>query len=276
MGKRAIASERTREHMQQRVDVNTLLVVSAVLAGLGGGLFLYTHNGIPTTDTEARFNDLGTLHADLETLHGDVKSGCAVLRKKWESAIIENAELKVKTEGALAEVERLKNELQTLKDAAPAAVAPAAVAPAAATECAPCTVGCSQWTAFIESMRKMFPKSHIPDTIPHDLTSFWDLVHIIFFAEGWQYMPGLYAHYSKEARRNLVKSQPGDEDRVVNGQMRPGTLNAFFMGQTIQKYPQDMWLYMELFYDNMPDVIVECGSYNVAAAAFYAVMMEKF
>ena len=128
---------------------------------------------------------------------------------------------------------------------------------------------CSEWALLLDELERSYPSSIFDKEIPLTLEKFYAFAHRVFFAHGWEFMPGGNYLYEKSARWNPPGSI-SDRENVKAGLMRPGYFNNFFMGQVIQKYPQDLWLTQELLFDFAPEVIVELGSFHGAAAAFYA------
>lgn len=182
---------------------------------------------------------------------------------------------------ATGDVWQVSSSVQALraeKALCPPQFSPAPGPPAVGASPAPCPSRrkrrCDAWKALLKYFRWRFPRSHFTEEVPKDLQTFWDFAHQVFFGEGWDNMPGPHTSYSLQARRTLPG--PHEGGAVQAGRKRPGTLNGFYMGQAIQKYPFDMWLYMEIFWDLKPDVIVECGTFNGAAAAWYGMVMQLF
>ena len=113
---------------------------------------------------------------------------------------------------------------------------------------------CQPWSEFVEQLAMKWPQSDFDVKVPASLEDFWRLQHQLWFAEGWNRMP--------------------DHQAVKSGKERAGTFNVKFLGQYVQKYPTDMWLYQELFYELMPDLVIECGTYNGGASAYYAMLLS--
>ncbi|MFX0133418.1 MAG: CmcI family methyltransferase [Candidatus Hodarchaeota archaeon] len=51
-------------------------------------------------------------------------------------------------------------------------------------------------------------------------------------------------------------------------------MNTFYFGIRIEKYPSDLWIYQEIFYEMKPDVIIECGTADGGSTLFIASLCD--
>lgn len=105
------------------------------------------------------------------------------------------------------------------------------------------------------------PKSILPTHPPRTLSELWSLFDQMIFAEGWN---GLQAGSKAEAQSAWL------QDHTI----RPKGYNSIFMGDMLQKYPSDLWNYQEIFWRVQPDIVIELGTLNGAAAAYYAMILS--
>lgn len=124
--------------------------------------------------------------------------------------------------------------------------------PASSSECPP-------YDAFYALLNATYPESEFATRVPTTLDEFYALQHQIFFAEGW--------HNDVEWHDRRLHNTT-----TLANDVPDASYNARFMGMTVQKYPSDMWLYQELFWNLKSDFIIECGTLNGAAAAYYAMV----
>eukprot|EP00698_Gefionella_okellyi_P006963 TRINITY_DN1687_c0_g1_i3.p1 TRINITY_DN1687_c0_g1~~TRINITY_DN1687_c0_g1_i3.p1 ORF type:complete len:381 (+),score=45.90 TRINITY_DN1687_c0_g1_i3:54-1196(+) len=109
-----------------------------------------------------------------------------------------------------------------------------------------------------DEMLKKYP-TFWPKRVPTKEKDLWDLHHKLYVAQSWPYnMP-------------TVEATTGDYDGYTH---RFGTVNIFFQGIVMQKYPSDLWIVQELFYKVRPEVVVETGTLLGGAAAYYAMLLH--
>lgn len=52
--------------------------------------------------------------------------------------------------------------------------------------------------------------------------------------------------------------------------------NTYFLGYQTLKYPQDLWIYQEILYENRPDIIIETGTRLGGSALYLALLCDVY
>jgi len=50
--------------------------------------------------------------------------------------------------------------------------------------------------------------------------------------------------------------------------------NTYWLGVPLEKFPLDLWIYQEIFYETKPDILIEAGTYKGGSAYFFASIFD--
>ena len=76
------------------------------------------------------------------------------------------------------------------------------------------------------------------------------------------------------SKENVINSVSNSFHKLYYNSLERTWNNTYYLGKKILKCPLDLWIYQEIFYEQKPDIIIECGTSYGGSALFLAKMCD--